>query len=449
MSLSESDVRTVFKLAFEAATADEVELGMAWYSEQNREIVCGVTDVIRFSNNYIRDHTHVRPHHPLQIKVAFGKRVATAITNQLDRASISDAVRRAEAIAKLAKPTAEHHGVLGPQKYHEIPGFDAKTANLTPDERYQKVSGVIGRLQKEKLNGSGYFHVDDMLEAHATSAGLWFYRRFTRTGYTVTVRSDDTTGRESSRIGSGWAGIGDMRRVDDVDVDGLSAIAIDKARRSVDPRPFPMGRYTVILEPIVTASLVQQLLGVIGGRSTAVDAWGTTPARVGEKKVSEKLSVRTKPDHPLIMASPYGHDGRPAREVLWIEKGIIRNLPGSEGGLAEHLVVEGSSQSIEDLVAGVDRGILVTQGGGNLRDLKTLQVNGVTKNGLFMIEKGKITRPLKNAWFSVRLPEVVEQIEDLSRPYKTALFGSEGLRGNAMPAIRVAGFNFYRPSEAI
>lgn len=448
MSLSESDVRQIFKTAFDAAAADEVALSLTWYSEQNREIVCGVTDVIRFSNNYIRDFTHVRPYYPLQVRVAFGNREARGIANQLDRESIRDAVRRAEAIAKAAKPIVNRQPFPGVQTYPDIPGFDQKTAALTAEDRYQKVAGVIHQLQRDKLNGSGYFHVDDTLEAHATSAGLWFYRRATKTGYTVTVRSDGTMGRESSRIGSGWAGIGDMRRIDDVDVDGITAIAIDKARRSVKPQPFPMGRYTVVLEPILTAGFVQALLRTIGGGLLSVDGWAA-PGRAGEKRASDKLTVRSKADHPLIMASPYGREGHPVREVVWIEKGVVRTVPGGDAGPAENLVMDGGSKTIQEVVAEVDRGILITQGGTSLRDFKSGHINGVTKNGLFLIEKGKISRPLKNAWYSVRIQDVLGQIEDISRPYKTALFGSEGLNGNVMPAICVPNFNFYRPSDAV
>jgi predicted Zn-dependent protease len=163
--------------------------------------------------------------------------------------------------------------------------------------------------------------VDATLEAHASSAGLWFYRRATKTGYSVTVRSDGTMGAESSRVGSGWAGIGDMRRADDVDVEAITAVAADKARRSANPQPFPMGRYTVILEPIVTAAFFGQLLSVVGGRARSLDVWGFPPAKPGERVASEQVTIRSKPDHPQILASPYGPGGRPAREVLWIEKG--------------------------------------------------------------------------------------------------------------------------------
>ncbi len=448
MSLSESEVHQIFDQAFDAATADEVQLSIAWYRETNREIVCGTTKVIRFSNSYIRDNTHVRPYYPLQIKVAFGNQEGMSITNQLDRESVRDAVARAEAIAKAARPTKSHRPAPGPQEYPEVPGFDDKTASLTSEQRYQAVAGAVRQLQKEKLNGSGYFHVDDTLEAHATSTGLWFYRRATKTGYTVTVRSDGTMGRESSRIGSGWAGIGDMRRVDDVDIEGLTDIASEKAKRSVNPSPFEMGRYTVILEPAMTATYIGHLVRLLAGTARAVDEWGS-PGRVGEKVASDRLTLRTKPDHPLIMGSPYGPNGRPLSEVLWIEKGVVRNLPGGDSGPAVYLVAEGSSKSIEDLVAEVDRGILVTQARASLRTLDPPYINGVTKNGLFMIEKGKITRPLKNAWYSVPFKDLLSQIEDVSRPYKTASFGSSGLNGNVMPAVRVANFNFYRPSDAV
>ena len=449
MSLSETDVKEIFNLAFDAATADEVALSMNWYHEVNREVVCGVTSVIRFSNSHIRDNTHVRPYYPLEIEVAFGDRVGHCITNQLDENSIREAVARAEAIAKASTPRAGRHQMAGPQTYPDIPGFDQTTAKLTADERYEKVAGVIAHVQEEKLNGSGYFHVDDTLEAHANSAGLWFYRRATKTGYTVTVRSDGTMGRASSRVGSGWAGIGDMRRVADIDFDGITATAIQKAKDSIDPQPFEMGRYTVILEPSVTASFVSLMLGVWSGSARVVDQWGR-PTSVGEPVASEVLTLTTKPDHPKILGSPYGPSGRPLEETVWVEGGVLRTLPGKENGPAAHLVWDGGSGSLEDLIGDVDRGLLVTQNWNTgLRWLDPPQVNGMTRNGLFWIENGRITKPLQNAWFTLQLDEVARNIEAASRPYKTALFGSSGLNGNLMPAIRVANFNFYRPSKAV
>ncbi len=449
MSLGETDVQRIFGIAFDAATAEEVALSMSWYHEVNREVVCGVTNVIRFSNSYIRDDTQVRLNYPLEIDVAFGDRVGHCITNQLDPGSIRDAVARAEAMARASTPRTGRRELAGPQDYPDVPGFDAATASLTADERHQKVAGVIERLQNEELNGSGYFHVDDTLEAHATSTGLWFYRRATKTGYTVTVRSDGTMGRASSRIGSGWAGIGDMRRVEEIDFDAITATAIDKAKDSIDPQPFEMGRYTVILEPSVTAAFVGLMLGVWSGSARAVGAWGTSH-NVGERVASALMTLRTKPDHPAILGSPYGPGGRPLSEKVWVEEGTLAALPGGENGPAAHLVWDGGAGSVEDLIGGVERGLLVTQNWNTgLRTLDPPQVNGMTRNGLFWIENGRVVRPLQNAWFTLRLDEVARNIEAVSRPYKTALFGSSGLNGNLMPAVQVAGFNFYRPSHAV
>ena len=449
MTLTEAEVRQVFETAFEAASADEVELSMEWYHETNREVVCGVTRVIRFSNSYIRDDTAVLPCHPLHIRVAFGNREGAAITNQLDPDGIRDAVARAEAIARAATPNEAHRPPPGPREYPEIPGFDAATAALTDEERHQAVAGVIARLQDEGLNGSGYFHVDDTLEAHADSAGGWFHRKATKTGYTVTVRSDDTTGRESSRVGSGWAGVGDLRRFEDLDIPGITETAIRKAVASVDPQPFPMGSHTVVLEPSAAASFVGLLMSVWSGSARIVGGWGS-PAEPGTRVASEHLNLRTDPGHPEILGSPYGPGGRPLGERVWVERGVLRNLPGGENGPAVHLVGGGGSKSLEELIAGVDRGILMTQNwNAMLRTLDPPQVNGMTRNGLFRIEDGEIAGPLKNAWFSLRLDEFAHDIEDASRAYRTATFGSSGLNGNLMPALRVANFRFYRPSEAV
>lgn len=441
MILSEADVKSIFKTAFDAATADQVELSMASYDETNREVVCGRTSVVRFSNSYIRDNTEVRPYYPLMITVAFGKQQGIAVANQIEPAAIRAAVRNAEAIAKAARPNADHLPPLGPQQYPAIQAHDVKTANAGPAERLAKVASAIAGLQKDSLNGSGYFHVDERLEAHATSAGNWFYRPFTQTGYLVTVRSSGAMGQASSRIGSGWAGIGDLWRIDDVDVDGLTARAAEKARKSVDPKPFALGPYTVVLEPSAAGSFVQQLVGALRA--------GATP---GQKIASDMLTLRSKPDHPLIMASPYGEDGLPARETLWIERGVVRNVPHSRleavrngappVGPPTNLVAEGGTQSVEELIAATKRGILVTQLSAQLRDRSAGIVNGMSRNGLFLIENGKITRPLKNCWYTVRWQDVMSSIDDMSRASKTA-------SGAVMPAIRVPNFRFYRLSDAV
>ena len=449
MILTQEEVRNIFDTAFEAATADEVDLSMAWYHEVNREVVCGSTKVIRFSNSYIRDDTVVMPCHPLQVHVAFGNREGAAITNQLDPAGIRDAVARAEAIARAAAPNASHRPLHGPQEYPEIPGFDEATAALTDDERHEAVAGVIERLQADGLNGSGYFHVDDTLEAHANSAGAWFYRRATKTGYAVTVRSDDTTGRESSRIGSGWASVGDLRRFADLDIPAITDVAIAKALGSVDPQPFEMRPHTVVLEPNAAASFIRLLMGVWSGSARTVGAWGA-PSEAGTQVASEHLTLSTQPGHPQIMGSPYGPGGMPLGERVWVENGVLRNLPGGENGPAVHLVGDGGAKSLEEVIAGVDRGILMTQNWNTmLRTIDPPHVNGMTRNGLFRIEDGQLAGPLQNAWYSLRLDEFAHQIEDASRPYKTGSFGSSGLNGNLMPALRVANFNFYRPSEAV
>src|SRR5262249_28860789 len=155
---------------------------------------------------------------------------------------------------------------------------------------------------------------------------------------------------------SGWAGIGDVSRIDDVDVDGLTARAAEKAQRSVDPQPFPLGRYTVVLEPAAASSFVQQLAG-------ALRAGGM---RVAQKVASDKLTVRSWPDHPLLMSSPYGEDGLPVRDVLWIERGVVRTVPrsrleaarngGEPIGSPTNLVTDGGTLPIDDLVAGTKRG---------------------------------------------------------------------------------------------
>lgn len=448
MMLTEGDVRHLFEIAFDAATVDEVQASVGSYIETNREFISGVTRYIRFSNNYFRNNVEVRPYYPLRITVASKGRVGTSITNQIEPDAVRDAVRRAEAVARAGRPDPDWRPAAGPVTFPVIEGYDPVTAQITPAERTELLAGVVSRLRTEKLNGSGYLQVNTTLEAHANTNGLWFFRRATEAGYLVTVRSDSTMGLESSRVGSGWAGVGDMRRLSDLDVPGITAVASDKAKRSADPQPFPMGRYTVVLEPAAAGTLIGQLMNVLAG-ARSVDEWAD-PMEVGSVIADSRLTVRSMPAHPQILGSPYLPGGRVATDVVWIDEGVVRNVPGAASGPADDLVAGGGSTTLEDLIAGLDRGILVTQvSGTGLRTASPPWVNGLTRNGLFWVENGRIVRPLKNAWFSIRLDEAMRRLEGVSRPYKTGAFGYTGLVGSLMPALKISGFEFYLQSDAV
>ena len=237
----------------------------------------------------------------------------------------------------------------------------------------------------------------------------------------------------------------------------MARVAIDKAVLSQKPRRLEPAKYTVILEPAAVSDMVTQILSsfdardVEEGRSLLTKKGGGT--RLGEKMFSEKITMRGDPFDPRHPGPPWTESYLPAQKMSWIDKGVVRNLgytrywakkknaeptpsPGSD------LIFEGEDNSIDDLIASTERGLLVTRF-WYIRDVnpQTGQLTGLTRDGLFMVEKGKIAYPIMNLRWNESPANVLANVEMLSRP---VLVG-----GNVVPGMKARDFNFTSVSDAV
>jgi predicted Zn-dependent protease len=242
-----------------------------------------------------------------------------------------------------------------------------------------------------------------------------------------------------------------------VDAVAMARVAIEKAVLSQKPRRLDPGKYTVILEPAAVSDMVTQVLGSFDardaeeGRSLLTRKGGGT--RLGDKIFSEKITMRGDPYDVRHPGMPWNYDLLPARKMTWIDKGVVRNLgqtrfwaqkknseptpdPGSD------LIFEGEDNSIDDLIASTERGLLVTRF-WYIRDVnpQTGQLTGLTRDGLFMVEKGKIAYPIMNLRWNESPANVLANVEMLSRP---VLVG-----GNVVPGMKARDFNFTSVSDAV
>jgi predicted Zn-dependent protease len=192
----------------------------------------------------------------------------------------------------------------------------------------------------------------------------------------------------------------------------------------------------------------QPTKGAVRFRSRAV-------ARVGEKVMDERITLYSDPGDPMLLGQPFDQEGLPLRRIVWIEKGILRNLAYSRfwaqkqgkeptgNALAGGLAMTGGTRTTEELVAGCERGILVTHF-FYIRSLepRTVLQTGLTRDGTFLIEKGKITKSLKNFRWNESPLLMLNRLEDIGRSELTAA-------GRLMPAVRVSGFDFSSLSDAV
>jgi len=392
----------------------------------------------------------------LTVTVTIGKRRASSSTNVLDDASLKRTVELAATLAKLSPEDPELMPELGPQSYGAVDAYSQRTATLDPEVR----SGAVGRAIEAaaaagkpagQIFTAGYLEANARAVAVATSNGLFAYHRTTDADFSVTARTPDATG-------SGWASGGsrDWARVDPA---SIGRIAAQKAVASRNPQALEPGLYTAVLEPSAVNELVPLLNNAFNartsdeGRGAFSKPGGGT--KIGEQVMDERVTLYSDPSDPGLLGQPFDSEGLPLSRTVWVENGVLRSLAYSRfwaqkqdkrptgPSFAGGLVLAGGTKSTEEVIAGCERGILVTHF-FYIRSLDTRTVlqTGLTRDGTFLIEAGKITRALKNFRWNESPLLMLNRLEDIGRPMATAA-------GRMMPALRIGNFNFSSLSEAV
>jgi predicted Zn-dependent protease len=398
-----------------------------------------------------------------------GGRSGTVTADTTDGAGLGEAVARSEALLATARPNPEAVEPLGPQQYLSIPAYDDAAANASPVVRSRGVKVALNRARGRGLNASGFFETGARWSAIANSKGNFGFHRSTSAGYSATMRTDDGTG-------SGHAAI-DAPRLADVDPAALAERAAMKAETSAKPRELPPGKYPVILEPAAVADLLGGLIFSFDNRSAEEGrSYFSKPGggtRLGEKVFAEIVNLHSDPTDPRVPGSPWtggggrfylagrgggGAGGLPSRKTTWIEHGVVRNLTcdrywAKKTGrdplpYSGSLIMEGGSGTLEDLIAQTERALLVTRF-WYIRPVNQREglVTGLTRDGVWLVEKGKAVHPVINFRFNDGPIRLLQHAEAMSAP---VVVGSGELSTPmVLPAIRASEFIFTSKSDAV
>ena len=414
----------------------------------------GYTANIRFADNRISTAGGVATA-TLNIQSSFGPKHAVVSTNDFSDAGLDRAVRQSEALAKLAPDDPEAMPPLGAQQYEKVNTYFDATGNLGPDGRAAAARVAIDACKAAgDLKAAGYIVTGIGASAIGNSKGLFAYQSGTSSNYTLTVRTADGTG-------SGWAGA-DHPDWSQLDVKAVAQRAIDKARLSKNPSAVEPGRYTVILEPQAVGDLVQLLAFALDARSADE---GRSPfskqgggTKIGEKVVDERVTLFSDPADPQLLTNTFDGQGLPSHRVAWIENGTLKRLTYSRFWAQKKnqqpdagtnaVKLAGGTQTIDDLIKGTPRGILVTRL-WYLRpvDPRTVLYTGLTRDGTFLIENGKVTRAVKNMRFNESPLFMLNNLEGLGRAERVA--GTEAGGDVVMPTLKVRDFIFTSLSDAV
>lgn len=390
----------------------------------------------------------------VEVTVNIGRRSGAYRTSQLDDAGLSAAVAEATRIAQIAPENSEFLPPLGPQTYGTSAGYHSGSANVRPDAIAAKLAPVVAEARTRDVVTAGYLEGGPSVTAFATSAGLFVYDRNTDYDFTITARTPDGTG-------SGWQGTANTN-FSQINAGIMGGAAIGKAVRSRAAEPIEPGRYTVVLEPSPAADLLGYLAGAFDaraadeGRSAFSKRGGGN--RIGERIVGENVTLRSDPGDAAAPSPIYGEDGLPQTPVTWIENGVLRELaysrywaqrsnraPRPRGG---NLILDGGTKTADELVRQVDRGILVTRFWYiRFVDQRTMVLTGLTRDGMFLIENGEITRPVRNMRWNESPLAVLNNVVEFGRTVRAR--GTEADGAIAAPPILARDFTFSSVSEAV
>ena len=446
--LGEGRLKEIADRVLRAATADEVEVAITTQEE------C----LTRFAENSIHQNV-AETNVAVRVRAVVGKRVGVASINRFDDEAIDAVVRNAETVAQFQQENPEFQSLPEPAPVESIDGFREETVAFTAAERAAGVDSILRASRDSGLAASGAFSTAVGELAIANSRGVGVYHRDTTANVMTVIMGEDSSGYASQTAHSPA----------DLDPAEVGRVAIDKALRSRRPEAIEPGAYTVILEEAAVADMLFYL-GYLGMGALAVqEGRSFMGGRFGERVTGENVTIWDDARDARALGLPFDFEGVPKQPVLLIENGVARNVvydtftagrepgkvstghslpaPNTMGPIPIHLRLEPGTATKDEMVMSTERGIWVTRFHytNPVHPLKTI-LTGMTRDGTFLIENGKVTRPLKNLRFTQSILEAFANAEALGSGLKLIKQGW-GNVATLAPAAKIDGFRFTGATE--
>lgn len=440
--LSRSEAKKILDRVLKYSRAQEASAQLSGSEEGN----------IRYARNSVST-SGIVSNLELAVEARYGKKSGVATINEFSDAALEKVMRRAEELAKLSPDNPESMPLLPPQKYMPVDAFAKNTASITPQQRAKAAADSIMAAKKESTVAAGFLQDDRSFAAVANTHGLFGYHVSTSANFTVTMRTENG-------LGSGWAQ-SDVTDFADMNTAAISGVAVDKAVRSQEARALEPGKYTVILEPAAVSGLVGYMMYNMNARSADEGRSFMSKQgegnRIGEKLFDKRVHIYSDPTDPDLPSTPWAQDDFMAlSRTDWVSGGVVENLPRdrfwAEKTKSEavpeptNLIMVGGDKSTEELIKKTRRGILVTRTWYiRMVDPQSLLLTGLTRDGTFYIENGKIKYPIKNFRFNESPVIMLNNIEDMGKPERVSMWGYSAM----IPALKIRDFTFSSLSDAV
>jgi predicted Zn-dependent protease len=411
----------------------------------------------RFANSEIHQNvaeTNAR----LSLRFVVGKRVGVASTGRLDADGLRAVAETAARIARNVEENDEFVSLPGPDggPAPDLPAaYAVGTADATPEFRAEGARAVIAAADEAGVTAYGSFATNTETIAVANSLGIRSAGERTWS-HLITV----------SMGPGGGTGYAEAAAVDATTIDpgALGREAAGKARATANPVSVEPGDWPVVLEEYAVVDLLE-MLGYLGFSALAVQE-GRSFVEIGKRVGSELVDIWDDGADPAGLPMAFDYEGVAKRRVSLIERGVCAGVvhdaqtasrdgvrstghglpaPNAWGPFPLNMVMGSGTASREELIGGLDRGLLVTRFHyTNPVHPKLAIVTGMTRDGTFLVEGGQIVAPVKNLRYTQSYLDALAGIAAVGRE-RSCLKGSLG--GVVVPAVRIEGWTFTGGTE--
>jgi predicted Zn-dependent protease len=412
----------------------------------------GTSALTRFANNYV--HQNVQETDlSVSVRAVIGTKIGIASSDVVTPEGLRDAARRAVELARLQSPNADFRSLPGPTPGQRVNSFVERTANFTPDQRAEVVRQICEASQRAGLVAAGAFRTQTSETAVINSLGVWAYHADTTADINTVVMGETSSGHaERLTLDAG-----------EIDGSELAREAIEKCQRGADPQALEPGVYDVILEEYAVADIMDYFSYLAFGAQAFLERRSFMSGRLGERVMGENISIWDDGVSLQGIPAPFDAEGVARQRVDLIVNGQARDVVWDSyyGGMADHettghalpagytygpmpfnMFLGTGDATKDEMIAATERGVWVSRF-WYTRPVHPLNVvlTGMTRDGTFLIEAGKIVGPVKNLRFTQSYLEAMNNVEMIGR--ESRLLPSYW----RVPALRIGGWNFTGATE--
>lgn len=448
------------------SSADEVELLISG----------GHSALTRFANDTIHQNV-AEESHSLSLRVSIdvgsakGGRTARASTNKVDDESLRRLAQTAEALVRMQQPDPDLLPMPTPQEVSEaelngdgvVHRYIERTARIDPRDRADAVARIVEVAKKNELTAAGIYASSEFGEGLCNSRGVVKWHEQTSAEVSITMIGDTSSGWQKANSPD----VGELNPA------RMAEIAAEKANVSANPRELEPGKYTVILEPSAVLDIVGFMFWDFSGTSL-LEQRSFLTGRFGDRLFGDNISVADDVYHSLQSGAAFDGEGMTRQRLQLIDKGVVRELAYSRGAAKRMRQSEmaakagtvrstghgfmlpnemgegplnivfagapaGDAQTIDQMIASTGRGILVTRL-WYIREVDPYDkiLTGMTRDGTFLIENGKLQCGIKNFRFNESLLHMLQNVEAMGEAVRAS--GEESI-DMIVPPMKVREFN--------